>query len=355
MVDVVRSQNGAGEFLQQIVFFVGGAVGADHANRWPAFAVTNRAQPFADVIDRLFPGRRCELAVFSNQRLAQAVFMIHEIESVTAFDTEEVAIDPALVAVVAAHDVHPRIGPAAPERGVAAVATVRGDRADVMHSAGARVVAIRSRSKRADRANINAHAALFAIEVVAFIGCDDRSCAAVLNAESANVHAFRANPHAAVAENAARTVKEHDRRPLLLFLVQLTFHVTRFRRAVFEGHVLQFALTASIAYLAIQRMMAEQQLDHGFAGLLNFVRFCSDNHSVRDGDGASCLQLGHLLNAHQTHAASRLQRQTGVVAERRYLNAHSLAGLNEQSAGRCGYLFAVDCDGYVLNFGHKIW
>ena len=63
--------------------------------------------------------------------------------------------------------------------------------------------------------------------------------------------------------------------------------------------------------------------------------------------GARGLQLGHLLHLHQAHAASALQRKIGVVAERRHLDAHALAGLNEQRPRRSRELLAVNCEIYI--------
>ena len=97
--------------------------------------------------------------------------------------------------------------------------------------------------------------------------------------------------------------------------MQLAFHVARFSRAVLESHVLQFAFATGIAHRTIQRMITQQKLDHGFAGLADFIGFGGNHHSVSDLDGAGGLQLRHLLNAHQTHAAGSLEREAGIIAE----------------------------------------
>ena len=122
----------------------------------------------------------------------------------------------------------------------------------------------------------------------------------------------------------------------------------RFGRAVREGHVLQFALAAGVAYRAIQRMVTQQQLDHGLARLLDLVGVGGDDHAFGDPRGACGLQLGHLLDSHQAHAARALQRKIRVVAERRHLDAGVLAGLNEQSPRGSGDSFAVDSEVYGL-------
>ena len=127
----------------------------------------------------------------------------------------------------------------------------------------------------------------------------------------------------------------------------LRFSVKALRRAVLEGHVLQFALAARIAHRAIQRMVAQQQLQRGLARLDDLRRIGEEDLAFRDLRRARRLQLRHLLLAHHAHAASCLQRESRIVAERRNLDARTLAGLNQQRARRCGDLLAVDGNGYI--------
>ena len=173
--------------------------------------------------------------------------------------------------------------------------------------------------------------------------------AAVLDAQRPHVHAFAANAHAAVAEDAARAIEVDDRRPLLLFAMVLDVDELRFGGAVLEGHVLQFALAAGVADRAIQRMIAEQQFQHRLARLPDFVGLGGDDHALGDRRGARGLQLRHLLDFHQAHAAGALQGQTGVVAERRHLDARALAGFDQQRARGRGELLAVDRNVYVCH------
>ncbi len=175
--------------------------------------------------------------------------------------------------------------------------------------------------------------------------------AAIVNAQRPDVHALAADADAAIAKYAARTVEVHHRRPLLLVAVVLDLDELRLGRAVLEGHVLQFALAARIAHRAVERMVAEQQLQHGLARLLDLVALGADHHALGDRRGAGRLQLGHLLDFHQAHAAGALQRQAGVVAEGRHLDACALAGLNEERSRGNGEFLAVNSKSYV---SHKI-
>src|SRR5581483_858331 len=163
-----------------------------------------------------------------------------------------------------------------------AVSTVGAGSANVIHLPRTSFVAIGTRGKSADRANVNAHAALFALEMIFFIRGDDRTHAAVLHPEGPHVHGLAANPHTAITEDATRAIKVNHRRPLLLVTMILGLDVLRLSRAVRECHVLQFAFAAGIAYRTIERMVAEQQFHHALASLADLVTVRGDDHALAD-------------------------------------------------------------------------
>ena len=144
---------------------------------------------------------------------------------------------------------------------------------------------------------------------------DSGNYATVVDTQRPNIHALAANSHAAVTQNTTRAIKVNHRRPLLLVAVLLEFNVFRFGGAVGKSHVLQFALAACVANGAIKRMVPEQQLDHALACLANLVGIGRNHHAVGDAGGTRSLELGHLLDSHQTHAACTLQRKIWVIAE----------------------------------------
>src|SRR5262245_22377403 len=106
------------------------------------------------MLEGLFPGAWRKASVFPDQRLLQAVFVVDEIEAVTPFDAQEVAVHPALVAIVAANDFHAGIGAANSQSGFAAVAAVRAGRAHVLHLPGPGLVPVGTRGEGADRADV---------------------------------------------------------------------------------------------------------------------------------------------------------------------------------------------------------
>ena len=215
--------------------------------------------------------------------------MVGEVESIAAFDAQEIAIDTTLVTVVPADNLHSGFGPAHTQGGLAAVSAVGAGGSNVGHLPGPRLVAVGARSQRAHRADVNAHTALFAVQVIFQVGGNDGTHAAVLNAQRGDVHALVAHPHTAVAQNAAWPVKVDDRGPLLLVLMILGVDVFGLRGTVGECHVLQFALATGVAHRAVQGMVAQQHLHHGLPGLMDFIAVGGDNHSFADHRGAGGL------------------------------------------------------------------
>src|SRR5262249_48949512 len=116
----------------------------------------------------------------------------------------------------------------------------------MFHLPGAGFVAVSSRSESADGADIDAHPALFALEVIFPVRNDSGTHATVLDSQSPNIHAFAANTHAAVAQDAAGPIEIHYRRPLLLVAMMFEFDVAGIRSAVGKRHVLQFAFATRI-------------------------------------------------------------------------------------------------------------
>src|SRR6266567_6378568 len=166
MIHVVWLQHDPGKLREQVILFIRRVIGADNANGVAAIAVANLGKALADQLKGLFPSRRRQLAVLADQRLGEAGVVVAKIKSITALDAEEIAVDPALVAIVAANNLHAGVGAAHTEGGLATVATVGADRAHMVHLPGPRLVAVGSRGQRANRTNVNAHPAFFALKMI---------------------------------------------------------------------------------------------------------------------------------------------------------------------------------------------
>ena len=198
-------------FCEEKILFVGGVVRADDAEL-AALAFLTSANLPADDLERLRPGNRLEaVARRAASGDCRRSGCSDEIESVAALDAQELAVDAAAVAIVAAND----LVVAHAQRGAAAIGAMRADGADVVHLPGPRLITVNSAGERAHGANIDAGAALVAFQMIVMIGNDFGDHAAIGDAQRVHAHAFIADAHAAVAQNAARRVEEHHRRPLL--------------------------------------------------------------------------------------------------------------------------------------------
>src|SRR5882762_7563187 len=202
VIDVIGAEGGAGETLEEIVFFVGSAIRADEADGIGAVLGVNFFELGGRGLRGFLPGDGKELVALAQERLPDALFVLREIETEAALDAQNIVVDAGEVAIVGAHD----FVIAHAQGDLAAVGAVRARCGDVLHLPRACFVSIGAAGERADRANVDAHAALFALEMIFAIGDDYTVGAAHAHAERLHVHAFVANAHAAEAKNAARSV-----------------------------------------------------------------------------------------------------------------------------------------------------
>src|SRR4051794_3362730 len=201
VVDVIGFANHARELLQQIILFVRGATGTDNPNRLAAVCISSFRETFADQFESFFPCGWRQPSIFADERLLQAIWAIRKIKCVTSLDAEEIPINAALIAIVAADDVHPVFRTPRPKCRLAAIAAVGASRADMVHLPRTSFVPVRAGSQCADRTDVYAHATLFALQVIPFIGSDDRTYAAILYTQSPHVHCLAADAHTAVTQN----------------------------------------------------------------------------------------------------------------------------------------------------------
>ena len=163
MVDIIGLQDDACELLQQITFFVCSSVRAHDADGLSTLMIADIGKTFSDQRESFFPGGWSEAAILANERLSDAVIVMCEIERVAALDAKEIAIDSALITIVATHNLHPGVGTANTQSSFASVTAMGASCANVLHFPGTRFVAIRARGQRTHGADVDAHAALFAL------------------------------------------------------------------------------------------------------------------------------------------------------------------------------------------------
>src|SRR4249919_2244526 len=132
--------------------------------------------------------------------------MIDKIESITALNAKEFSVNPGTVPIITANYLVIADG----KRRFAAVGAVRANGSHVLHLPRPRLVTVDAAGQRSHGTDVDTHPALVANQVVARVGPDFRKGAAIDHPQRAHSHAFVANSHAAVAEDAARRVEEHD-------------------------------------------------------------------------------------------------------------------------------------------------
>src|SRR5262249_32849131 len=140
VIDIVGAQNAARKLLQQVVFFVGSAIRSNYADRCSAAAITNFFESPGDMIDRVLPRDRRELAALAQQWLGYTVGMMGKIEGIPALDAKEIAVDPALVAIVPTDDLHSSVGSTHTQSCLATIAAMGADGAHVVHLPRPRLV-----------------------------------------------------------------------------------------------------------------------------------------------------------------------------------------------------------------------
>src|SRR4029077_17284934 len=128
---------------------------------------------------------------------------------------------------------------------------------NVGHFPGTRLVAVGPARERAHGTNIDAHAALFAVQVILTVRNNRGLGAALADAKGLDIHSLVADAHAAETQYAARRIVVNGLGPFLLGLMALFLVEAALVRAISKNHILQFAFPALIAHRAIERMIGE--------------------------------------------------------------------------------------------------
>src|SRR6266568_9321011 len=102
VVDIARAEPLAREFLQIEIFLVSGARGSDDTELAAAGFDPGELPGYG--CQRLRPGHRLQRPSDLHQRRLQPRGVVVEIERVAALETQELAVDSRLVAVIGAND-----------------------------------------------------------------------------------------------------------------------------------------------------------------------------------------------------------------------------------------------------------
>src|SRR5688572_20107524 len=113
--------------------------------------------------------------------------------------------------------------------------------------------------------------------------------------------------------------------------------------------VLQPALTRLIAYWTIDRMVDQKKFHHRFAHRYYLGALGQHRHALGHLGVAGDLQLGHLLDFDQTHAAIAGDRKLGMIAVMRDRNPRLGRRLNHGLAFDGVNLLTVDIKFYWVH------
>src|SRR5882672_3411631 len=340
---VPRSDQLGRKLVEHVVRFVRDTRTANHAECIRSVRIDNRVEFLRDVADSFIPGSRDQSATLlvTNERRANARLVVNERMTEAALDAEKLAIEAVNIAV-ARHDAQQLVAARA-ERHLAAVGTIGAGGNSLRQLPRARLMAVGAIEQRAGGTNFNAVATLRTVEPAA-VGSNHGIGASSAGFDGVFAHPFVADARATFAENATLRIVGHDRGKIFLRIVVFLFDEALFQSTPIESDFLQLTLAAAIADGTIERMIGQQKLQHRALRLFNLIALSGHDHAVGADDGAGGLQLRHLLDAHQAHATRSLQREVGVITERRNVERLVATDVDETRAFGHVKLLAVDGD-----------
>ena len=211
----------------------------------------------------------------------------------------------------------------------------RARRLDLLEVPRPGLEAVRLGRERADRADLHGVAPEVRRERVVGEGVDLGLVAPALEVDERIARDLLGEARAAVAEDAALAVEQHevaDRDRLLE--VPLLLDEPALARPVGVGVVLQRALAALVADRAVERVVDEQELEDAVLRLLRGRRLGVDDHAVGDRDHAARLQRRPAagVDVDDAHAAHADRPHPRVVAEARDVDAGPLGGVDHELA-----------------------
>ena len=325
---------------QQVRLFVGRPGTDDGGHRVRAVAVGGIAHRVGDAPAGLFPVRDRERRLAAHERAGYAAVALQRLVRAPALVAHPVRVDVGIPARAETED----LATAVIDVDVAPRSAAGADGRSFLQIPDARLEAEILAGQRADRTHVHDVAGVGVVELLARKQADARVVAALEDAQFARFGDLVAEPRAARAEDAALLV-EHDLgaqiHDLAFVDLGLQRHVALIG-AVLHVVVLEFALAGLVADRAIDGVVDEQEFEHRGLRRLGSVARGLDDHAVGHARVAADLQLGHLFDFDQTHAAVARNAQARVVAVVRHFHAGPLRGLDDVQPVFDRHFAAVD-------------
>src|SRR5579862_1955371 len=102
VVEIVGAESDAREAIEEIIFFVGRVIRTDYADGGRPMIFVDLFQSARDFLEHILPTGGFQFAIATDERLANSVGMMCEIESEAALGAEKFAVKAGMVAIVGA-------------------------------------------------------------------------------------------------------------------------------------------------------------------------------------------------------------------------------------------------------------
>ena len=303
----VRRADGIGERSPRVGVLVRTSRPTEHGDALRTTCGERLAHEVGRRVERHVPRRLGEAALAAHERRGEALIGVRGLVAEAAAVAEPAPVDGLGVDAELAHELVARRlhDDSAPD------AAVRARALDLLEVPWPGLEPVRRGGQRADRADLHRVAREVRRERLVGERQDLRLVATLHEADQRVAGDLVGEARAAVAEDAALAVEQHevaDRDRLLV--VPLLLDVAALARPVAERLVLQRALAALVADRAVERVVGEQQLEDALLGPLRQRRLGVDLHVRRDGDharrrelrAAPAVDLAQALPAHADRA-----------------------------------------------------
>jgi hypothetical protein len=252
----------------------------------------------------------------SDKRRGQSVIGINKIIAIAAFCAEVPFVDPMEMSAAGAND---RLVMDVEVEG-ATHAAKRADGMTGLHKPNARAVFGGPRCEGPYGTDVHTLAAKLATKGLVEGRGDNGSGTPVLEVECAHALLFPTNPHALSAKDAPVGVGVDERVFVLRGAVARGLESPP-RGAILVCKVLEGALSGLVANRTFEWVVGEHQFNHGLSDFIHLLGMGEYFHSVINGGRARGKETGLPLELDETHPASAMTLQPGVIAQMRYIDA----------------------------------
>src|SRR5512143_990539 len=299
VIDIVRADPRADEFLEEVVFLIGASRGGEPADGIGAVLLLDGTQLLGNKAERLVPGSGNKRTVLLDERRREPVGAVNETVSVPPLDAEPSFVDRVRPRGDAHHFV-----PAHMQCEVAPASAVGADGLDSSHVLLSSLAHGLLADKSSGGADADALAAELAVQVLPegrrYLGGEPSP----RNIDRAETLDLIAHAHTLAAEDTLLHVP-FDKRVQIFLRIQAALSGKAIRTDVVEiRQLLERAITGPLAAHAVVRVVGEQKFDNGAALTFDQLVRGLDLHSLGHRRRARGHRPGHALCLDEAEPAS---------------------------------------------------